>query len=70
MDKVNSASANQSARYRERQRAAGANGMLVHLPRETIDFIDGIKEREGLRNRSQVLQQLIEDWRAVKPGTP
>lgn len=52
-----------SARYRQRIRAAGVQEVLVHLPVETVAFLDGIKEREGLRSRSQVLLQLIEAGR-------
>jgi hypothetical protein len=33
------------------------------LPRETVALIDELKERHGLRNRSQALIQLIEQGR-------
>ncbi len=58
-----------SARYRRRQRARGATGVLVHLPNETISLIDAIKERKGLRSRGQALQLLIEEWRGAPPRT-
>lgn len=38
---------------------------MVGLPRETVALIDELKERRGLRNRSQVLMQLIEQRREV-----
>lgn len=52
-----------SARYRQRIRAAGIHEVLVQLPTETLAVIDEIKEREGLRNRSLALLQLIERGR-------
>ena len=35
------------------------------LPRETLAYLDEIKERQGLRNRGQVLEQLIELRRSI-----
>jgi Ribbon-helix-helix protein, copG family len=52
-----------SDRYRAYRRRKLANGRLqfiADLPRETVALIDEIKERQGLRNRGQVLEQLIE----------
>jgi hypothetical protein len=49
--------------HRERIRAAGAEEVLVQLPRETIALIDDLKKRQGLRSRSQALLQLIEQGR-------
>jgi hypothetical protein len=46
--------------YRERLRAAGGEEVLFQLPRETIALLDELKERQGLRNRSLALMQLIE----------
>ncbi|MCA7121304.1 MAG: ribbon-helix-helix protein, CopG family [Acidibrevibacterium sp.] len=46
--------------YRERLRAAGGEEVLFQLPRETIALLDELKERQGLRNRSLALLQLIE----------
>ncbi|HEX7199630.1 MAG TPA: hypothetical protein VF213_09150 [Dongiaceae bacterium] len=34
--------------------------MLLQLPRATVAMLDAIKERQGLRSRSQALLQLIE----------
>ncbi|OYV38954.1 MAG: hypothetical protein B7Z80_08580 [Rhodospirillales bacterium 20-64-7] len=51
------------ARYRARLRASGAEEVLVQLPRETIALLDDLKERQGLRNRSLALLQLIERGR-------
>jgi hypothetical protein len=57
-----------SDRYRAYRRRKLANGRLqfiADLPRETVAFLDELKERQGLRNRGQVLEQLIEKGRAV-----
>ena len=51
--------------YRERLRAAGGEEVLFQLPRETIALLDDLKQRQGLRNRSQALLQLIEQGRAT-----
>jgi hypothetical protein len=51
--------------YRQRLRAAGGEEVLLQLPRETIAMLDAIKERHGLRNRSQAFLQLIEQKGAV-----
>jgi hypothetical protein len=49
--------------YRERLRASGGEEVLFKLPRETIALLDELKERQGLRNRSLALLQLIERGR-------
>lgn len=49
--------------YRRRLVAQGQHQLVVALPRETIALIDELKERHGLRNRSQVLIQLIQQGR-------
>lgn len=49
--------------YRRRLAAQGQHQLVVALPRETVALIDQLKERRGLRNRSQVLMQLIEQRR-------
>ena len=41
-------------------RAAGEQEVLFRLPNETIAVIDELKQRLGLRNRGQVLVQLVE----------
>ena len=46
--------------YRRRLAAAGGQEVLFQLPKETVAMLDAIKERQGLRNRSQALLQLIE----------
>jgi hypothetical protein len=51
--------------YRRRLAAQGQHQLIVALPRETVAFLDELKERHGLRNRSQVLMQLIEQGREV-----
>jgi hypothetical protein len=52
-------------RHRRRLVAKGRHQLIVDLPRETVAFIDELKERHGLRNRSQLLLQLIERGREV-----
>jgi hypothetical protein len=51
--------------YRRRLAAQGQHQLIVALPRETVALLDELKERQGLRNRSQVLEQLIERGRTV-----
>ena len=51
--------------YRQRKVANGRFQFIVDLPRETVALIDEIKERQGLRNRGQVLEQLIAIGRTV-----
>jgi hypothetical protein len=58
-------SADKNARYRQRLRAAGTEEVLFQLPRMTVAMLDAIKERQGLRSRSQALLQLIEQGRAA-----
>jgi len=48
-------------RYRQCRREAGVEDVLFQLPAGVIAIIDAIKERQGLRNRSQALLQLIEE---------
>jgi hypothetical protein len=48
-----------SERQRARRRrivAAGEQEVLFRLSNETVALIDAIKERQGLRNRGQVLE--------------
>jgi len=49
--------------HRKRQVEAGNKELTLHLPNETVALLDELKERHGLRNRSQVLLQLIERGR-------
>ena len=51
--------------YRRRLAAKGRLQLIADLPRETVAFLDELKQRHGLRNRSQVLEQLIELGREV-----
>lgn len=60
-----SASAEHNRVYRQRLRAAGGEEVLFQLPRETVALIDDLKQRHGLRSRSQALLQLIEKGRAA-----
>ena len=57
-----------SERQRARRRRIVANGrfqFIADLPREDVAFLDQLKERQGLRNRGQVLEQLIEIGRTA-----
>jgi hypothetical protein len=49
--------------YRQRLAAEGQHQIIAALPRETVNFLDEFKQRQGLRNRSQALLQLIEQGR-------
>jgi hypothetical protein len=51
--------------YRRRIAAKGRLQFIADLPREDVAFLDELKERQGLRNRGQVLEQLIELRRVV-----
>jgi hypothetical protein len=57
--------ANNSRAYRRRIVAKGRLQFIADLPRETVTFLDQLKERQGLRNRGQVLEQLIEIGRST-----
>ena len=59
-------SANNNRAYRQRLRAAGSEGVLLHLPQHTVAMLDAIKERQGLRSRSQALLELIEKGAAAQ----
>jgi hypothetical protein len=52
-------SAEKARTYRQRLRASGGEEVLFKLPRQTVAMLDEVKERYGLRNRSQALLQLI-----------
>jgi hypothetical protein len=49
--------------YRRRQVEAGNRELTLHLPREAVDYLDTLKDRLRLPNRSQALLQLIERGR-------
>jgi hypothetical protein len=58
-------SAEKARVYRQRLRDAGGEEVLFKLPRATVVMLDDLKRRQGLRNRSQALLQLIEQKGAV-----
>jgi hypothetical protein len=64
------ASPGRNIRYRQRLRAAGSEEILLQLPRSTVAMLDTIKERRGLRSRSQALLQLIEEKGATAQQMP
>jgi hypothetical protein len=45
--------------YRRRIAAAGEQEVLVRLSNETVAAIDEVKQRLGLQNRGQVVEQLF-----------
>ena len=49
--------------YRQRLRAAGAEEVLLKLPKVTIALLDELKQCQGLRNRSEAALKLIERGR-------
>jgi hypothetical protein len=55
--------------YRQRQLAAGNREVTLTLPREAVAFLDDLKQRQGLRNRSEAFLQLIEQKGAVAQQT-
>ena len=57
--------AEKARRARQRRREAGIEDVLFQLPGHAIAVLDALKERQGLRNRSQALLQLIEQGRAT-----
>jgi hypothetical protein len=63
MPKTTSADSNRA--YRQRLRAAGVVEVLFQLPVATVAMLDEIKERQGLRNRSQALLQLTKQKEAT-----
>ena len=63
METTENAVTDKDRAYRRRLAAQGQHQLVVALPRETVALIDELKERHGLRNRSQVLMQLIEQGR-------
>jgi hypothetical protein len=62
-------SAEKARLYRQRRREKGVEEVLFQLPGHAVAAIDAFKERQGLRNRSQALLQLIEKGRAVAQHT-
>ncbi len=58
-------SAEKARLYRQRRREAGVEEVLFQLPGHAVAMLDEVKERYGLRNRSQALMQLIEHGRAT-----
>ena len=56
---------NRQRAYRQRIAANGNHELIVVLPRETVTFLDDLQKRQGLRNRSQAVLQLIERGREV-----
>ena len=51
--------------YRRRLVAKGRIQFIADLPRETLAYLDELKNLHGLDNRGQVLEQLIEKGRTA-----
>jgi hypothetical protein len=51
--------------YRRRKLANGRRQFIADLTCEDLDFIDQLKEQQGLNNRGQVLEQLIAIGREI-----
>jgi hypothetical protein len=67
MRRTETAGSDKQRAYRRRIVAKGRLQFIADLPRETVAFLDELKERQGLRNRGQVLEQLIEKGRTAAP---
>jgi hypothetical protein len=65
MSTIANAGTHKQRAYRRRLVQRGRLQFIADLPRETLAYLDEIKERQGLRNRGQVLEQLIENRRAA-----
>jgi hypothetical protein len=48
---------------RQRQRAAGMTEIILVLPKSCVDQLDAQKSRQGLRNRSQVVEKMLTNER-------
>ena len=55
MQSTENAISDKDRAYRRRLAAKGHHQLVVALPRETVAFLDELKERQGLRNRSQAV---------------
>ena len=62
--------AERARRSRRRRREHGIVEVLFQLPDHAVGIVDEHKQRQGLRNRSQALLQLIERGRATAQQTP
>jgi hypothetical protein len=49
--------------YRRRLAENGHHQLVIALPREIVTLLDEFQKRQGLRNRSQAVVQLIERGR-------
>lgn len=60
METITMAVSERDRAYRRRLAARGQHQMIIALPRETVALLDEIKARQGFRNRSQTIRELIE----------
>jgi hypothetical protein len=54
---------------RSRQRTAGMTEIVLVLPKACVDQLDAQKSRHGLRNRGQVVEQLLSNRRSAEQQT-
>ena len=54
-----------SRNMRQRMRAAGMTEIVLVLPMSCVDQLDAQKSRHGLRNRGQVVEQLLSEGNAA-----
>ena len=48
-----------SRTLRKRPRIAGMTAIIPVLPRSSVDLLDGLEFRHGMRERGQVVEQLL-----------
>ena len=65
MQTTDNAAGDKFRAYRRRIAAKGRLQFIADLPREDVAFLDELKQRQGLRNRGQVLEQLLEQRREI-----
>jgi hypothetical protein len=65
MQTTETAASDKYRAYRRRKIANGRLLVIADLSRETVAFLDEVKQHQGLRNRGQVLEQLIEIGRSA-----
>lgn len=58
-----------SRAVRQRQRDAGMTEILLVLPQSCVEQLDAQKSRHGLRNRGQVVEQLLLEGRSADRHT-
>jgi len=65
MSNTEKATSDRYRAYRQRKVANGRLQFIADLPREYVAYLDELKDRHGLSNRGQVLEQLIDIGRTA-----